>query len=326
MFSEPEKQENQIEEGEFELELKENEPEKVLSRSEKKFYVSVEFEELQQQSDNQNQGKSEWLSFNSNNSNSKNFSSKMPSMSSYQKINQVGEGTFGKVYKAKLKSFTKKSFNAKGDFVALKKILVENEREGFPITAIREITILKKLNHPNIVSLYDIVTSKATAKNGFKGNVYLVFEYMEHDLSGLLAKKWDFSVPMIKCVIKQIFKGIEYMHDNNIMHRDLKPANVLMNNQGEVKIGDFGLARYFSSYSLNGIYAKKYTNGVVTLWYRAPELLLGTCYYGPSLDVWSLGCLLAELVLGYPIFRGIYYLFLVYLFLFVCRFILKGEF
>jgi cyclin-dependent kinase 12/13 len=303
MHSESEKkQENQIEEGEFEFPTKEQEFEKEIPLTEKRFYSQTEFEELQQTENFNNKSKDDNNS--SNNDTSNPYCSRKPSMSSYQKLNQVGEGTFGKVYKAKLKYFTKKTFNSKGDFVALKKILVENEREGFPITAIREITILKKLNHPNIVSLYDIVTSKANSKNGFKGNVYLVFEYMEHDLSGLLAKKYDFSVPMIKCVIKQIFKGIEYMHENNIMHRDLKPANVLVNNQGEVKVGDFGLARYFSAHNINGVYAKKYTNGVVTLWYRPPELLLGTCYYGPSLDVWSLGCLLAELVLGYPIFRG----------------------
>jgi len=282
--------ENQIEEGEFENPTAGNESifqEVECFQKEKKYYSCSEFEELKL-----------------NESSQKISEYKKLNMSSYQKVNQVGEGTFGKVYKAKLKNFTKKTFHAKGEFVALKKILVENEREGFPITAIREIMILKKLNHPNIVSLYDIVTSKANCKNGFKGNVYLVFEYMEHDLSGLLAKKYDFSVPMIKCIVRQIFKGIEFMHSNNIMHRDLKPANILVNNQGEVKIGDFGLARYFSPINLSGIYSKKYTNGVVTLWYRAPELLLGSSHYGPSLDVWSLGCMLAELVLGYPLFRG----------------------
>ncbi len=289
IVKEEKKSEYQIEEGEFELPLNENDNilnEKSLSKKEKTFYTYSEYEELKD-----------------NEINHLSFERKL-GMSSFQKVNQVGEGTFGKVYKAKLKTFNKKLSHGKSEFVALKKILVENEREGFPITAIREIMILKKLNHPNIISLYDIITSKANAKNNFKGNVYLVFEYMEHDLSGLLARKYDFSVPMIKNIIKQIFKGTDFMHGDNIMHRDLKPANILVNNLGEVKIGDFGLARNFSKINISGSFSKKYTNGVVTLWYRAPELLLGSYFYGPSLDVWSLGCMLAELILGYPLFRG----------------------
>lgn len=214
----------------------------------------------------------------------------------YEKVDQVGEGTFGKVYKAKLKNSTKNN-----TYVALKRILMENEKEGFPITAIREIMILKRLNHKNIIKLLEIVTSKPSEKNKFRGNVYLVFEYMEHDLSGLADLKLSFNVPMIKCILHQIITGVQYLHSQNIIHRDIKGANILINNKGEVKIADFGLARIHNPHpSL----IKQYTNRVVTLWYRSPELLFGSTNYGPSIDMWSVGCLFSELLTGVPPFRG----------------------
>ena len=220
----------------------------------------------------------------------------------YEKVYQVGEGTFGKVYKAKLKALPGKNFNMTSDYVALKRILMENEKEGFPITAIREIMILKRLSHPNIISLHEIVTSKPSEKNKFRGNVYLVFEYMEHDLSGLVDLKINFNVSQIKCILHQILTGIHYLHTNNVIHRDIKGANILINNRGEVKIADFGLARIHNP---NPNINKIYTNRVVTLWYRAPELLLGSTNYGPSIDMWSVGCLFSELLAGVPPFRSI---------------------
>ena len=158
----------------------------------------------------------------------------------YTKINQVGEGTFGKVYKAEYRDPENKN---KPKIVALKKILMDSEKEGFPITAIREIMILKRLSHKNILKLDEIVTSKPTEKNKYRGNVYLVFEYMEHDMSGLGEVKMSYDVKSIKCIMYQILNGIDYLHKNNIIHRDIKSANILLNNKGEVKIGDFGLAR-----------------------------------------------------------------------------------
>ena len=134
----------------------------------------------------------------------------------YTKIDQVGEGTFGKVYKAEYKDPSNKA--AKPEIVALKKILMDNEKEGFPITAIREIMILKRLNHKNIVRLIEIVTSKPKEKNKYRGNVYLVFEYMEHDLSGLSDMRMSFTIPSIKCIMYQILCGIDYLHKNNIIH------------------------------------------------------------------------------------------------------------
>ena len=179
---------------------------------------------------------------------------------------------------------------------------MENEKEGFPLTAIREIMILKRLNHKNIINLLEIVTSKPSDKNKNRGNVYLVFEYMEHDLSGLLGRKFDFSVPIIKVIMKQILLGVDYLHDNNIIHRDIKGANILLNNRGEVKLADFGLARIHNP---NPNIIKQYTNRVVTLWYRSPELLLGAVNYGPAIDMWSVGCVFSELLTGVPPFRGI---------------------
>jgi cyclin-dependent kinase 12/13 len=225
----------------------------------------------------------------------------------YEKVIQVGEGTFGKVYKARYKDFINNENNGntnnsiKSEFVALKKILMENEKEGFPLTAIREIMILKRLNNKNIINLLEIVTSKPSEKNKNRGNVYLVFDYMEHDLSGLISRKFDFSIALIKSILKQILLGLDYLHDNNIIHRDIKGANILLNNKGEVKLADFGLARLHNP---NPNQNKKYTNRVVTLWYRSPELLLGATNYGTAIDIWSVGCVFAELLSGTSLFKG----------------------
>lgn len=222
----------------------------------------------------------------------------------YTKINQVGEGTFGKVYKAEYKNNTSTGNTPTTTYktVALKKILLDNEKEGFPITAIREITIMKRLHHKNILPLVEIVTSAPNEKNKYRGNVYLVFEYMEHDFSGLFKTfKPNFTVPEIKCILYQILCGIGYLHKCNIIHRDIKSANILLNNKGEVKVGDFGLARIINPDPTS---AKQYTNRVVTLWYRAPELLLGDTKYGFGIDVWSIGCVFSELLTGYPLFDG----------------------
>lgn len=221
------------------------------------------------------------------------------SVNMYNKIAQVGEGTFGKVYKAE---YINPASNAKSEIVALKKILMDNEKEGFPITAIREIMILKRLNHKNILRLIEIVTSKASEKNKYKGNVYLVFEYMEHDISGLTNLKVSFPIPAIKCILFQILQGVKYLHMNNIIHRDIKSANILLNSKGEIKVGDFGLARIINP-NPNSI--RKYTNRVVTLWYRAPELLFGSTNYSTPIDVWAIGCVFSELMTSVPLFKGL---------------------
>ena len=186
------------------------------------------------------------------------------------------------------------------DIVALKKIRMDNEKEGFPITAIREIKILKKLRHRNVVDLKEIVTSKASASNGHKGSIYLVFEYMDHDLTGLAERPgMKFSVPQIKCYMKQLLMGLHYCHNNNILHRDIKGSNLLINNNGVLKLADFGLAKPITNEN-----AQPLTNRVITLWYRPPELLLGATQYGQSVDMWSAGCIFAELIHGKPILPG----------------------
>lgn len=193
---------------------------------------------------------------------------------------QIGEGTYGQVYKA--------TDTLSKDVVALKKVRLENEKEGFPITAVREIKILRLLNHPNIVNLKEIVTDKQDVLEfqKDKGAFYLVFEYMDHDLMGLLESNLCvFTEENIAHIMKQLLDGLNYCHVNNFLHRDIKCSNILMNNKGQIKLADFGLARLFNAEDKT----RPYTNKVITLWYRPPELLLGEERYGPSIDVWSCG-------------------------------------
>jgi len=208
----------------------------------------------------------------------------------YERVEQVGEGTYGQVYKAKS--------NETGELVALKRVRMDNEKEGFPITAIREVKILKILNHKNVVRLKEIVTSKAAEYNQGKGSIYMVMEFCEHDLTGLTDSGIKFNVPQIKCFMKQLLQGLEYCHKNRILHRDIKGSNLLINDKGQLKLADFGLARPFDEGN------KPYTNRVITLWYRPPELLLGEVKYGPAIDMWSAGVLFAELLLRKPILTG----------------------
>ncbi|CBB15978.1 Cyclin-dependent kinase 12 [Caenorhabditis elegans] len=212
----------------------------------------------------------------------------------YTMLDQIGEGTYGQVYKA--------VNNLTGEQVALKRVRLENEKEGFPITAIREIKILRQLHHKNIVRLMDIVIDDISMDElkRTRANFYLVFEYVDHDLIGLLESKElvDFNKDQICSLFKQLLEGLAYIHNTGFLHRDIKCSNILVNNKGELKIADLGLARLWEKES------RLYTNRVITLWYRPPELLLGDERYGPAIDVWSTGCMLGELFTRKPLFNG----------------------
>ncbi|RHY81756.1 hypothetical protein DYB31_010719, partial [Aphanomyces astaci] len=213
----------------------------------------------------------------------------------YTIIDKVGSGTYGEVYKCQHK-ITK-------DIVALKKLRQDVEKNGFPVTSIREMKILKQLKHPNIVELKEIVSKPDLPKDGKKPPLYFAFEYMEHDLSGLLTheKVPKFSRTQIQCYMRQLLYGIAFMHGQKIMHRDIKASNLLLNNAGMLKIADFGLSRFWTEANAR---SGRYTNKVVTLWYRPPELLMGCTAYDYSIDMWSVGCIFAELLLGKAPLQG----------------------
>lgn len=203
-------------------------------------------------------------------------------MEKYQKIEKIGEGTYGVVYKAKNR--------ASGELVALKKIRLEAEDEGIPSTAIREISILKELQHPNIVRLHDVIHTEK--------KLTLVFEYLDQDLKKFLDTERELTGQVIKSLLHQLLRGVSFCHDRRVLHRDLKPQNLLINKEFELKLADFGLARAF------GIPVRSYTHEVVTLWYRAPDVLMGSRKYSTPVDLWSVGCIFGEMASGRPMFPG----------------------
>lgn len=162
---------------------------------------------------------------------------------------------------------------------------------------------MKRLKHENIVQLIEVCRSKANEANKYRSTFYLVFEFCDHDLSGLLSNsQLKFSLSDIKRIMQQLLDGLFYIHYNKILHRDLKASNILMTKNGVLKLADFGLAR---TYNVDKQSRNRYTNKVVTLWYRPPELLLGVRDYGPAIDMWGVGCIMAELWTRYPILQGV---------------------
>ncbi|XVF09015.1 hypothetical protein REPUB_Repub07fG0054000 [Reevesia pubescens] len=205
---------------------------------------------------------------------------------SFEKLEKIGQGTYSTVFRARdLES---------GKIVALKKVRFDNfEPESVRFMA-REILILRRLDHPNIIKLEGIISSRMSC------SIYLVFEYMEHDITGLLScPDIKFSESQIKCYVKQLLSGLDHCHSRGIMHRDIKGSNLLVNNEGILKMADFGLANFYGSG-----HRQPLTSRVVTLWYRPPELLLGSTDYTAAVDLWSVGCVFAELLLGKPILQG----------------------
>ncbi|KAK7822757.1 cell division control protein 2 like protein a [Quercus suber] len=206
-------------------------------------------------------------------------------VSQYEKVEKIGEGTYGVVYKARDR--------VTNETIALKKIRLEQEDEGVPSTAIREISLLKEMQHGNIVRLQDVVHSEK--------RLYLVFEYLDLDLKKHMDSSPEFAKDLrqVKMFLYQILRGIAYCHSHRVLHRDLKPQNLLIDRStNALKLADFGLARAF------GIPVRTFTHEVVTLWYRAPEILLGSRHYSTPVDVWSVGCIFAEMVNQRPLFPG----------------------
>ena len=219
----------------------------------------------------------------------------------YKIINDpIGSGSYGTVFKAyNIGSQTYAKEHEIPDIVALKLINTEKETQGFPITALREILVMKTFHHKNILQLLEVVYDKKNENNKIKWDIYLVFEYMEHDLCTIISNRIKYELSHIKFIFNELVLGLEYLHKSGVLHRDLKPSNILLNNKGGVKIGDFGLSRFFTNNQI-----KRYTNKVATVCYRAPELLLGEVNYSTEIDIWSLGCILLELLTGNIVFRA----------------------
>jgi len=202
----------------------------------------------------------------------------------YIQLEKLGEGTYATVFKGRSRTTN--------EIVALKEIHLDAE-EGTPSTAIREISLMKELKHVNIVRLHDVIHTET--------KLVLIFEYCEQDLKKYMDQHGDrgaLDPNTVRSFMFQLLKGTAFCHENQVLHRDLKPQNILINRKGELKLGDFGLARAF------GVPVNTFSNEVVTLWYRAPDVLLGSRTYSTSIDVWSCGCIFAEMISGAPLFRG----------------------
>ncbi|XP_074500978.1 cyclin-dependent kinase 16 isoform X2 [Sebastes fasciatus] len=203
-------------------------------------------------------------------------------LETYIKLDKLGEGTYATVYKGRSK--------LTDNLVALKEIRLEHE-EGAPCTAIREVSLLKDLKHANIVTLHDIIHTQKS--------LTLVFEYLDKDLKQYLDDCGNIiHVHNVNLFLFQLLRGLSYCHRRKVLHRDLKPQNLLINERGELKLADFGLARAKS------IPTKTYSNEVVTLWYRPPDILLGSTDYSTHIDMWGVGCIFYEMSTGRPLFPG----------------------
>ncbi|XP_061662804.1 cyclin-dependent kinase 4-like [Syngnathoides biaculeatus] len=212
----------------------------------------------------------------------------------YELLSQIGEGSFGKVFKAR-------EIGGTGRLLAVKKfhseLLPSALTHGLPACILREVALLRRMEffeHPNIVKFLD-------ARVTLEPNVFdltVVLEYIDQDLSAYMsnAPPSGLGLDDVKSIMRQLMRGLDFLHVNMVVHRDIKPENILISSSGLVKIADFGMARLYS-------FNNALTPVVVTLWYRAPEVLLNTGYM-LSVDVWSAGCIFAELFLLKPLFRG----------------------
>ncbi|KAM7261988.1 hypothetical protein ACFE04_021065 [Oxalis oulophora] len=205
------------------------------------------------------------------------------SADSYDKLAKIGQGTYSNVYKARDRET--------GKIVALKKVRFDTSEPQSVKFMAREIMILQKLDHPNVIKLRGVATSR------MHYSLYLVFDFMQSDLTKIICQ--GLNEPQVKCYMQQLLYGLQHCHERGILHRDLKSSNLLIDKKGVLKIADFGLANVFIPKPKLPL-----TSRVVTLWYRAPELLLGSTDYDVGIDLWSVGCLLAEMFTGKPIMPG----------------------
>jgi serine/threonine protein kinase len=244
------------------------------------------------------------------------------SIARFGTLDCIGKGTYGTVYRA--------IDQEENQVYALKRVILHNEKsDGFPTTSVREIRILKSISHRNIVKLHDVIVGEG------RDDVFLTFEYCEHDMSTLLQSfrssgtsrislssssssfssiskrggssssstttyNCKFGEGGVKRLMLGLLSGLHHLHERLIIHRDLKMSNLLYNSRGVIKIADFGMSRFIPQPAAHARLSPK----VMTLWYRAPEMMLGTTTYDMSVDVWSLGCIFAELWTGKPLFRG----------------------
>ncbi|GAB7350619.1 hypothetical protein MBLNU459_g1185t1 [Dothideomycetes sp. NU459] len=207
----------------------------------------------------------------------------------FERLNHIEEGSYGFVSRARE--------SATGEIVAIKKMKMEGSAEnGFPVTALREIQTLNASRHRHIVHLREVVVGE----HGNTNDVFLVMEFLEHDLKTLMEDMKDPFLPSeVKTLMLQLGSAVEFLHERWILHRDLKTSNILMNNRGEIKVADFGMARFCGDPPPRNL-----TQLVVTLWYRSPELLLGTTSYDRGVDMWSIGCIFGELLTNEPLLQG----------------------
>lgn len=208
----------------------------------------------------------------------------------YEPVAEIGGGAYGTVYKARDRE--------SGKFVALKSVRVQTDQEGLPLSTVREVALLRRLDqfdHPNIVKLMDVC---ATLRTEQETKVTLVFEHVDQDLKTYLEKVPAPGLPLhrVRDLMSQLLCGLSFLHTHRVLHRDLKPENILITSRGQIKLADFGLARMYTCHMA-------LTPVVVTLWYRSPEVLLGSTYATP-VDLWSTGCIFAEMFMRKPLFCG----------------------
>ena len=207
-------------------------------------------------------------------------------MEAYTRQALLGEGTFGRVYRA--------VENATGKVWAIKKLRSNSQSsvEGTQMSTLREIMLLHELKHMHVIDMHDVFT--------YNGAIHLVFEFCATDLEAVIkdTSRYELDAAKIKGYMRGTLEGVAWIHASWVLHRDLKPGNLFLTPDGVVKVGDFGLARFVGSPE------RKYTGQVVTRWYRAPELLFGAKFYGASVDMWSVGCMFAELLLRTPYLPG----------------------